>query len=255
MIKSSQANGVLTLTLARSPVNAFNEEMVSVLLQAVMTVERQRQARVVHFRSEEKVFCAGADLKLMRECFGGAQGVDRLLTHVRQMQHLFNCIEQLPQITIAEVGGAALGGGLELALSCDLRVVAEDANLGLPEIKLGLIPGAGGTQRLTRQCGPVVARRMILSGEAVSGSESVKLGLAQWAHPRSQLRTATEDLARRLSELPGDAIAACKRCLSVADEQPRAGFEMELLETRELLGNSDETTKRIRAFLKNKDGK
>ena len=124
-----------------------------------------RISRVLLIRSSLRIFSAGADLKLMRDCFATEDGPGRMIETVRRMQRLFDRIEALPQVVVAEIGGAAHGGGFELALACDLRVAAESARLGLPEARLGLLPGAGGTQRLSRLAGPGVARRLILMAE------------------------------------------------------------------------------------------
>ena len=99
------------------------------------------------FAPDQKVFCAGADLKEVRARMDAPDGADRMYAYVAGIQRLYARIERLPQVTVAEIAGAAIGGGLELALACDLRIAANEAKLGLPEVRLGLIPGAGGTQR------------------------------------------------------------------------------------------------------------
>ena len=164
------------------------------------------------------------------------------------MQDLYRRIENLPQVTVAEIGGAALGGGLELALACDLRVASTEATLGLPEARLGLLPGAGGTQRLTRLCGPGVARRIILGAEIVNGRKACELGLVQWAVAPQQLEAWTRELAASIATLPAAALAASKRCLAAAEGTRESGFAMELHETRQLLGRED-TRARIAEFL------
>ena len=160
---TSTADGVTTLTLNHPPVNAISEEWVRAFEAKLDELARGPRFTVLHIRSEQKVFCAGADLKEVQERMDAADGPDRMYSYVAGIQRLYARIERLPQVTIAEIGGAAMGGGFELALACDLRIAANEAKLGLPEVRLGLIPGAGGTQRLTRLCGPALARGLFLA--------------------------------------------------------------------------------------------
>ena len=145
---------------------------------------------VLHIRSEQKVFCAGADLKEMRARMDMADGADRMYAYVASIQRLYFRIEALPQVVLAEIGGAAMGGGFELALACDLRIAANEAKVGLPEARLGLIPGAGGTQRLTRLCGPALANGLILGAEVLDGAAAAALGVVHWSAPRAELPAA-----------------------------------------------------------------
>ncbi|MBZ5529335.1 MAG: enoyl-CoA hydratase/isomerase family protein [Acidobacteriia bacterium] len=158
------------VSLARAPVNALNEDLLAELDRAVEEISSDEEISVLHLRSEQKAFCAGADLALMQSCFAGPAGAEAMIEVVRRMQRVFERIEAAPLLTIAEIAGAALGGGLELALACDLRVAAQEAKLGLPEVQLGLVPGAGGTQRLTRLCGRGIASRLI----AASPSRAIR---------------------------------------------------------------------------------
>jgi enoyl-CoA hydratase/carnithine racemase len=164
------------------------------------------------------------------------------------MQRLFERIEALPLVALAEIGGAALGGGLELALACDIRVAAVGAKLGLPEVGLGLLPGAGGTQRLTRLCGRGVANRLILGAEVVDGVQAERLGLVQWAQPREQLADWTRDLAAKIAALPKAAVAGAKRCIAAQGDPAKDGFAEELAATRRLY-QYPETRRRVSEFL------
>jgi enoyl-CoA hydratase/carnithine racemase len=141
-----------------------------------------------------------------------------------------------------------MGGGLELALACDLRIVANEAKLGLPEVRLGLIPGAGGTQRLTRVCDPSLAKRLILGAEIIDGVMAGKLGVVQWAMPRSELAQRAAEIVRGIASLPADALAASKACIAAAGNSDRSGYTYELEFTRLLLGNAD-TRRRVDEFL------
>jgi enoyl-CoA hydratase/carnithine racemase len=167
--------------------------------------------------------------------------------YVAAIQRLYRRIEQLPQVTLAEIGGAAMGGGLELALACDLRVAGEDVKLGLPEAGLGLIPGAGGTQRLTRLCGRPLAARLILGAEIITGEVARELGVVQWAVPKTELPAMAADLAQRVAALPAAALAWSKACIAAAGEPGEDGYRDELEGTRRLLTDA-ETRQRVAAF-------
>ncbi len=176
-------------------------------------VAQAGQVGVLRIRSSGRVFCAGADLALMRSIFDSAAGRERMIVLTRRMQEVFARLEALPQVTLAEIGGAAMGGGFELALACDLRIVSDTARIGLPEARLGLLPAAGGTQRMTRICGEAVARRLILGAELVAGADAVGLGLAQWSAPAAELEARAQALTARLAELPPQTLAANKHCI------------------------------------------
>jgi enoyl-CoA hydratase/carnithine racemase len=241
-------DGIASLVLDRPPVNAFDEHLIGELNRALDRVEQQADLSVLHIRSGLKAFCAGADLQLMRDCLETDDGRDHMVDIVRQLQRVIDRIENLRAVTITEIGGAALGGGLELALACDLRVASEPAKLGLPEASLGLIPGAGGTQRLARICGEATARRLILGAELVDGVEAHRLGLVQWVIAADELRSWTNELAGRLGSLPAEALASCKRCIAASDDPSVDGYELELTETRRL-HDLPETQALIQSFL------
>jgi enoyl-CoA hydratase len=141
-----------------------------------------------------------------------------------------------------------MGGGYELALGCDLRIAAKEAKLGLPEVGLGLLPGGGGTQRLTSIAGPAVAARIILAADPVDGLTARELGMLQWAVPRQDLETQAKEIAARLAGLPPAALAAAKVCIRLARDPERNGFVAETEWTGRLLA-TEETQRRVGAFL------
>ena len=248
MIDLQITDHVARLVLNRAPVNALNEALLAALNEAVDRIENTPGISVVHVRSTQKAFCAGADLAMMKSLLETAAGKDEMIAFVRRIQQMLFRLEDLGAVTVAEIGRAALGGGLELALACDLRVAAETVKLGLPEANLGLLPGAGGTQRLTRLCGEPVARRLILGAEVIDGREAQRLGLVQWSVPAEQLEAFTGELVNRLGKLPVHAVAACKRCIAAALDDSVDGYELELSETRKL-HDIPESQARIQAFL------
>jgi enoyl-CoA hydratase/carnithine racemase len=248
MIAVECRGAVRVATLSRPPVNAIDERFLAELEAVVVDAEADERVSVLHLRSDQKVFCAGADLALMRDCIRVPAGAEAMVAVVREMQRLFARIEAAPFVTIAEIGGAALGGGLELALACDLRVAACEARLALPEIGLGRLPAAGGTQRLTALAGASVARRLILGGEDIDGVEAQRLGVVQWVRPGAELAAWSAALAARLGGNARAAFAANKRCVALAEGAFAAGFAEEIAATRALYADP-ETLERVSAFL------
>jgi enoyl-CoA hydratase/carnithine racemase len=200
----------------------------------------------VHLRSDQKVFCAGADLTEVRARFDASDGSERAYEFVSRLQQLYGRLERLPQVTLAEIGGAAMGGGLELALACDLRIFAVGAKVGLPETRLGLIPGGGGTQRLTRLCGHAVAARLIFGAEIIDGAEAARLGIGQWA-AAAEIAARAREIVQRIAALPSAALLGSKKCIAAAAEPGERGYSVEREETRRL-SNNPETRERVAAF-------
>lgn len=251
MISLTIESHVATVTLNHPPVNAIDHDWVVGMDQVLEQVESREDVSVLHLRSACKTFCAGADLALMQELLLTAEGCGAMVDLIRELQRVLDRLERIGVVTMAEIAGAAVGGGFELALACDLRVCSDTAKLGLPEAGLGLIPGAGGTQRLPRVCGEAVARRIILGAEIVDGTVAARLGLVHWAVPADELVRWSQALAERLGSLPRQALAACKRCITASSDGSAEGFEMELEETRKLYGH-DDTRRRLQTFLQKK---
>lgn len=247
MITLAIAHSIAALTLSRPPVNAISDEFIKLFGDRLDEIEAHPECKIVHVRSDQRVFCAGADLTEVRERFNAADAGERAHQYVSRLQQLYFRIERLPQVTLAEIGGAAMGGGLELALACDLRIVSADAKLGLPEVRLGLIPAGGGTQRLTRLCGRAVAARLILGAEILAGADAVRFGLAQW-QASTDIAERAQEIAQRIAALPTVALAASKRCIALAHEPGDRGYLVEREETRRLSANPD-TRERVAAFL------
>ena len=162
------------------------------------------------------------------------------------MQETFAKIEALPIPTFCAISGICVGGGLELALACDIRVAERNATVGLPEVKIGLLPGAGGTQRLVRIAGPAVARRLILTGELISGVSAHQLGIVQDLCEPGGAYDAALELARTMARAPRHTVVAIKRCLALAPSAD--GFAAEIAETL-ALHREPETKALIGAFL------
>jgi enoyl-CoA hydratase/carnithine racemase len=248
MLTTERNGHVLTATLSRPPVNAINDDLLAALGDALDRAEADAGVAVLHIRSDQKAFCAGADLALMQSCFATPEGPDAMVAVVRRMQAVFARLENSPVVSLAEIAGAAVGGGLELALACDLRIAAAEAKLGLTEARLGLLPGAGGTQRLTRLVGRGIASRLILGGEILTGAEAEKLGVVQWSCPRSGLPDKARELAAHFAGMPRAALGEIKQCLALADRRDPAGYAQEILGTRRLY-DDPEAHRRVAEFL------
>ncbi|MDE2007784.1 MAG: enoyl-CoA hydratase/isomerase family protein [Rhodospirillales bacterium] len=247
MFQLAIADRIATLTLDRAPVNAMNDAWVSAFNALLDQLASRADVSVLHIRSALRVFSAGADLAQMRARFNDA-GLEPQLASIRDYQRLFARIEALPLLTLAEIGGAALGGGCELTLACDLRIAAHEARLGLPELRLGLLPGAGGTQRLTRLCGRPLSLRLILGAETPDGATAERMGLVQWAVPLGELPARAREIATRYAALPAHAMRAAKSCIAAAATPGEAGFDAEIERTRMLL-QSEPTRALVGAFL------
>nr|WP_322743030.1 enoyl-CoA hydratase-related protein [Priestia megaterium] len=188
-IKVKKDEFVGTITIDRQQVrNALNKVTIDELQIAVRELERDTKLRIIIITGAgEKAFVAGADIKELHER-------TMLEALVPGMQKVYREIEQSSKVTIAVINGHALGGGFELALACDLRVVANHAKLGLPELNLAIIPGAGGTQRLMRIVGKGRAVEMILTGKIIDGQEAERIGLVTQSVDRQDLKAVTDQL-------------------------------------------------------------
>jgi enoyl-CoA hydratase/carnithine racemase len=245
MIRSEHAGTVTTVILSRPPVNAIDPEFVSALHAVLDEIDRRAPTMVV-IRSDQKCFCAGADLALIRGFFAPG-GTPRMVAYVETLHVLFNRLAALAAVTLAVIDGPALGGGLELALSCDLRIASMRAKIGLPEARVGMIPGAGGTQRLPRLCGPGVATRLILGGEIIDGAEAARLGVVQWAADAGEIDARVEEIVSRIAGLSRPALLASKDCLAAWADPQVDGFAREIEKPWSLM-ETDEARTRIERF-------
>lgn len=239
---------IAVLTLSRAPVNALNDALVAAIDAALSEIEAAGTVAVLRIRSDQKVFSAGADLKLIGERLGTRAGVEAMRATVTELHRLFDRLAAFPAVTIAEMDRTALGGGLELALACDLRIAADEARIGLPEAGVGLLPGAGGTQRLTRLCGTGVANRIILGGDTIDGREAERLGVVQWRFPRAEFDEQARAVAERAARGGVEALRAAKACIALAAQPDDRGAGAEIAGITRLMDVPDSQA-RIRAFL------
>ena len=204
-----QSEGGVAVVVLRRPaqLNALGTEMIAALDGALTTVADDPAVRVIVISGEGKAFSAGADIKE----FGALAGPLEFRAFIERLETVIRRLERLTQPSVAAVNGIAFGGGLELALACDLRVVDEGARLGVPEIKLGLLPGAGGTQRLPRIVAPAVAMQMLMTGDPIDAAEAHRIGLANEIAPAGTAPDRALQLARTLAARAPLALAAVKR--------------------------------------------
>jgi enoyl-CoA hydratase/carnithine racemase len=224
-VRVEVAEGIATVTLDRpAALNAITTELAVALAEAVEPLGTDRSVRaLVLAAAGERAFCAGADLKQRAGFDDHGWFVQR-----EAFRRGFAAVRRCPLPTVAAVFGFALGGGMELALSCDLVVAAEDAVFGLPEVRLGLVPAGGGTQLLARRAGRSVAKDLVLTGRRVDAAEAQRLGLADRVVPRAELPAAARALAAEIAGNSPVAVRAAKWALDVgADLSVEAGLEVE----------------------------
>ncbi|EWG10465.1 enoyl-CoA hydratase [Cytobacillus firmus] len=201
----SHKDFVATITIERPPANALSSGVLKELSAVLDEVEDNNDVRVILIHGEGRFFSAGADIKEFTTIESG-EDFSSLATYG---QNLFERMEKFPKPIIAAIHGAALGGGLELAMGCHFRLVAENAKLGLPELQLGLIPGFAGTQRLPRYVGAARAAEMLFTSDPITGLEAVQYGLANHAYPEEQLLENAYKMAKKIAKKsPGSIKAA-----------------------------------------------
>jgi enoyl-CoA hydratase len=240
--------GLVDLTLNRPErLNAANLQLAREMTQAVGEIEADDEVRVVVLHGAGRGFCAGADIKAMAE--GELSGM-----LVQQMTALCTQLESLSKVSIAAVHGYATGGGCEMALACDLRLAADSAHFGLPEVKLGLLPGAGGTQRLPRIIGAGRAKWVMYTGEFVDAETALQWGLVNQVFPGDQLLEEAGRLAQTLLERPPLALRLIKSCIGVGSQTDlRSGLEYEA-RCIQILEASEDAQEGLKAFIEKRAG-
>lgn len=204
-LKWSVEDTIATITLQRPPANALSSGLLRELTAALDEIEPSREIRAVVIHGEGRFFSAGADIKEFTTV-SSSEGFSNL---GKFGQDLFDRMEKFPKPIIAAIHGAALGGGLELAMACHIRLVSETAKLGLPELQLGIIPGFAGTQRLPKYVGTARAAEMMLTSEPITGLEAVQYGLANHAYPENEVLEQAYKLAGKIAKKsPGSVKAA-----------------------------------------------
>jgi len=242
-------DGVAIITIARPPANALSRGIIAEVNAVLDEVENDDTVRVLVLHGEGRFFSAGADIKEFTEVTSG----DEFSKLASNGQQVFERVESFSKPIIAAIHGAALGGGLELAMSCHLRFVTESAKLGLPELQLGLIPGFGGTQRLPRYVGVAKAAEMMFTSEPISGTEAVQWGLANRAFTDEALFEETLKVAKKIAKKSPVALKAAIQTVQYA--KPASFYEGIEVEAKSFgtVFVSEDAKEGIQAFIEKRE--
>jgi enoyl-CoA hydratase len=241
------SNGIATATISAPPMNALTMAMRAELAERLQAFERDDAIRAIVLRGDgPKAFCAGFDVNEITTSLGSAE---RTLAQFETDAVLFDRLAHCAKPTLAVVEGIALGGGLELAVCCDFIIAGERARFGLPEIKLGAIPAAGGTLRVTRQIGPARARQLILLGDPIDAATAFNWGLIARVVPQDNLTTASATFAQRLASAPARAMQYAKRAIAAAQDTDELTALVLSRDLSAQLSTSADLAEGVRSFL------
>ena len=250
IVRLEVADGIGTIVLDRPKMNALDSAMQRRLVEVAEEAAERSDIRAVIVWGGEKVFAAGADVKEMAE-----MSYTDMAAHVRLLQRFSRALAAIPKPTVAAITGFALGGGLELALCCDFRIVASNAKLGQPEIALGIIPGAGGTQRLPRLIGPSKAKELIFTGRPVRADEALAIGLADRVVEPGEVLEAARAFVAPFVTGPAQALKAAKESIDRGLEVDlQTGLDIEAVQFTGLFATKDQKSG-MRSFVESGPGK
>lgn len=248
VLSERRDDGVVVLRLNRPPLNTLSKALLHDLRELAVGLARDADVKAVVVTGSERAFAAGADISEFGDQAAAAEIEGAFRNALR-------ALAEVPRPVIAAVHGVALGGGLELALACDLRVAGDTARLGQPEIQLGIIPGGGATQRLPRLIGPARAKEIIWSGRQVPADEALAIGLVDRVVPAAEVLDAALAWAGELAHGAVVAMGLAKRAIDGGLDVPiAAGLELEAEAFVEVFGTADAATG-VRSFLEHGPGK
>ena len=237
-VRLEVADGIATIRLARPPMNALNEQMQELIRDAAREAGRRDDVAAVVVYGGEKVFAAGADIKQMQH-----MTYPDMVARSGELQACFSAVAAIPKPTVSAITGYALGGGCELALCTDFRVAGRSTRLGQPEILLGIIPGAGGTQRLPRLVGPARAKDLIFTGRFVGADEALAIGLVDAVVDDDAVYESASAMVRRYVGGPALALRAAKEAVdSGLETDLGTGLEIERAQFTALFATQDRAT-------------
>ncbi|MBM4761842.1 enoyl-CoA hydratase [Bacillus sp. B15-48] len=239
LVHLEKQNGIATVTLDNPPMNVLSKQVTQELKEVFTTIQEDPEViAVVVTGNGDRAFMAGADIKEFPSWIDLEK--EEVKKVAKSNHEVFNLIEQLEQPTIALLNGFALGGGCELALACDIRIAEDHAQLGLPEVKLGLLPGAGGTQRLPRLIGEAKAKELMFLGDSITAEEALQVGLVNHVVPKGEGMEAALSMAKKVSRLSLQALSRIKRAVDEGADQPlEAALENEVDLFVELIKTED----------------
>ena len=245
----SITDGVAVVAMNHPPVNSITDRFASELMTLLQQISIDKSVRVIIISSLiDGIFMAGADIKMMKEAVK-----NRDFSRLREasvIKPAFSAIQDMPQPVIAAINGHALGGGCELALACDYRIIAKGKRIGLTEVLLGLIPAAGGTQRILRMLPRPIATRMLLEGAQLDADEALAVGLVDRVVDGDKLMDEAKKFAGRFARGPSKTYAALKKCMNKGgDMDLAAGLKMEEELFFDLIENSKDSQEGLTAFL------
>ncbi|MQA78831.1 MAG: enoyl-CoA hydratase/isomerase family protein [Streptosporangiales bacterium] len=242
--------GVRTVRLDHPPLNTFDTAMRRELAATAVSLADDADVRAVVLYGGERTFAAGADIREL-----AAMGYEEMYGWNRAIQRAIGAFADLPVPVVAAVTGHALGGGMELALTADYRVAADDAVLGQPEVRLGIMPGSGGTQRLTRLVGPARAKQILMTGRRIPAAEALRLGLVDEVVPSAEVYAAALAYASRLAVGPRFALQAIKEAVDRGGDGPlETGLALERASIAGLFATADMRTG-VASFLSDGPGR
>jgi enoyl-CoA hydratase/carnithine racemase len=242
--------GVGTIRIDRPKMNALNGTVQEEIREAALEAAERDDVRAVVLYGGERVFAAGADIKEMAD-----MSYADMVVRSGRLQSAFTAVARIPKPVVAAVTGYALGGGCELAMCADIRIAGEGATLGQPEILLGIIPGAGGTQRLTRLVGPAKAKDIVFTGRFVKADEALRIGLVDAVVPDDAVYDEAVTWARRFTAAASLALRAAKETIDRGLEVDLdTGLEIERVQFAALFATEDRSTG-MRSFMENGPGK
>ncbi len=250
LVRLEVEDGVATIRIDRPKMNALDAQAQEEIRAAAEEASAREDVRAVVLYGGERVFAAGADIKEM-----AAKSYTDMVTHSGRLQAAFTAVARIPKPVVAAVTGYALGGGCELALCADVRIAGESATFGQPEILLGIIPGAGGTQRLSRLVGPSRAKDLIYTGRFVKAQEALSIGLADRVVPDDRVYAEALAWAGQFRSAASYALRAAKEAVDRGLEVDlETGLEIERIQFAALFGTEDRTTG-MRSFIEEGPGK
>jgi enoyl-CoA hydratase len=236
---------IATITLNRPPMNPISIELVKEINSAIDNIKDDPLIRsVIITGAGDRAFAAGADVNVFK-----GENPERMRELARVGQRLSREIEDLGLPVIAAINGFALGGGVELAMACDLRIASENAKFGQPEINLGLIPGWGGCVRLPRLIGPTKAMELIMMGDMINAEQAQSLGLINMIVPQEELLSATKEFAKKLGTKPRIALQQAKNVIKKGIEMSKDSALNLEAESFALLFSTEDAQEGIKAFL------
>src|SRR5690242_19065850 len=247
ILEQHDSGGVRHIVMSRAEKrNALNEELIRALAEAFEHTAEDDTVRVVVLRGDGPMFSSGMDLGNLRALSENPEAIHELREPILRA---WNMLEEMPQATIAQIHGGAIGGAMELALACDLRVMAEDAVAGLVETRIGLIPDVGGSSRLPSIVGLGNAKELIMTGKLIDGREAHRIGFANRIAPAGELDAATDQLANELLACAPRAVALAKRVLDKAAKPMLEDSLLREVDAQEELAGSEDFAEGTRAFL------